>query len=74
MALGLTPTESRLAVMLAAGHSVREIAVLTGRTEGTVRWHLKRIFGKQSTSGQTDLVRRVLSLEGLPGSGHQDRR
>ena len=66
--LGLTPTESRLAVMVASGHSVRSIATLTGRTEGTVRWHLKQIFRKQRISRQSDLVRRVLSLDGFPGS------
>ena len=65
--LGLTPTESRLAVMVASGHNVRTIAALTGRTEGTVRWHLKQIFRKQRISRQADLVRRVLSLDGFPG-------
>ena len=65
-AMGLTPAESRLAVMLAAGHSLRDIASATGRTEGTVRWHLKQIFRKQGISRQTDLVRLVLSLDGLP--------
>ena len=66
--LNLTPAEGRLATMLAAGHTVRDIAVMTGRTEGTVRWHLKMIFRKQGISRQADLVRRVLSLEGLPRS------
>ena len=65
-ALNLTPAESRLAVMLAAGRSLREIASATGRSEGTVRWHLKQIYRKHGISRQTDLVRRVLALEGLP--------
>ena len=65
-ALNLTPAESRLATMVAAGRTVREVAEMTGRTEGTVRWHLKQIFRKQGISRQTDLVRRVLSLEGFP--------
>ena len=67
-ALNLTPAESRLAIMVAAGRTVREIAAISGRTEGTVRWHLKQIFRKQGISRQEDLVRRVLSLEGFPGS------
>ena len=67
-ALGLTPAEARLAVMLATGHSVPAIAAMTQRTEGTVRWHLKQIFRKQRISRQADLVRRVLSLDGFPGS------
>ena len=65
-ALNLTPAESHLAVMLAAGYSLSDIAAATLRTEGTVRWHLKQIFRKQGISRQTDLVRRVLALEGLP--------
>ena len=68
VALGLTPAEARLAVMLAAGHGVPAIAALTGSTEGTVRWHLKQIFRKQRISRQADLVRRVLSLDGFPVS------
>lgn len=67
-ALGLTPAESRLAVMVATGYSLRTIAALTRRTEGTVRWHLKQIFRKQGISRQSDLVRRVLTLDRFPGS------
>ena len=67
-ALGLTPAEARLAVMLATGHSVHAIAALTQRTEGTVRWHMKQIYRKQRISRQADLVRRVLSLDGFPVS------
>ena len=67
MALGLTAAESRLAAGLAAGHSVREIARMTGRQEATVRWHLKQIFRKMGISRQVDLVRRVLHLEVFPG-------
>lgn len=64
-ALGLTPAESQLAVALAAGDTLHDIARTTGRTEETVRWHLKQIFRKQGISRQVDLVRRVLSLEGF---------
>jgi len=64
-ALGLTAAEGRLAAMLAAGHSVRDIATTTGRTVATVRSHLKHIFGKQGISRQIELVRRVLALRDL---------
>ena len=67
-ALGLTPAESRLATMVTVGRTVRDIAAMTGRTEATVRRHLKEIFRKQGISRQADLVRMVLSLDGLPGS------
>ena len=66
-ALGLTPAESRLAVMVAGGQRARDIAACTGRSEGTVRWHMQNIFRKQGISREVDLVRRVLSLEGFPG-------
>ena len=64
-ALDLTASESRVATMMASGRSVRDIAAATGRTEGTIRWHLKSIYRKQGISRQTDLVQRVLSLEGM---------
>ena len=60
--LELTRAESRVAVWLAEGKSVREMAAATGNTEGAIYWHLKRIYRKQSLSGQADLVRLVLSL------------
>lgn len=71
VAMGLTPAQSRVAAMLADGRTLREIAAATGRTEGTVRWHLKQIFRRLGIRRQTELVRRVLSLDGLSAS---DRR
>ncbi len=66
--LGLTPAESRVAVLLAEGRTVRDIATATGRSEKTVRWHVQQIFEKRGISRQTDLVRQVLSLDGAPDS------
>ena len=60
--LGLTLTESQLAIWVAEGRSVREIAVATGRRPDSIRWHLKQIYHKQGLAGQTDLVRLLLSL------------
>ncbi|MDE0416452.1 MAG: helix-turn-helix transcriptional regulator [bacterium] len=68
-ALGLTPAESRVAVLLAEGRTVRNIATTTGRSERTVRWHVRQIFEKRGISRQTDLVREVLSLDGGPDPG-----
>ena len=62
----LTPTESRVAVMMAAGHTVRATAVLTARSENTIRWHVRQIFRKLGISRQSELVRRVLALASLP--------
>ena len=57
----LTPMESRVAVWLAEGKSVRDMAEATGRTQGSIYWHLKQIYQKQPVSRQADLVRLVLS-------------
>ena len=65
--LGLTPTESRVAVELATGQTVAGIAHELGCAESTVCTHLKRVYRKQGISKQTELVRRVLSLEALRG-------
>ena len=64
--LGLTPAESRVALDLAQGSTIREIAVATGRRPGTIRWHMKHIFGKLNLSRQVDLVQLVQSLADLP--------
>ena len=66
--LGLTRTEGRVAVALAAGRTIADIAAMRGCTESTVRMHLKRVYRKQGIHKQTELVRRVLSLDGLRGS------
>ena len=60
--LGLTPTESKVAVWLAEGKSVREMAEATGRTTGAIYWHLRQIYQKLLISRQADLVRLVLSV------------
>ena len=67
-ALGLTGMESQVAVLLAQGMSVREIAAATGRGESTIRSHVKHMFAKHRLSRQADLVRLVLSLAGAPES------
>ena len=60
--LGLTPLESQVAVWLAEGKSVRDMAEATGRTPGSIYWHLKQIYQKQPIARQADLVRLVLSI------------
>ena len=60
--LGLTATESQIAVRLAAGQTVREIAGATGRPASAVYWHLKQSYQKLGIARQADLVRVVLSV------------
>ena len=66
--LGLTPTECEVAVSLAEGRTVRDVAAAGGRRENAVRFHLKRIYRRLGIAGQADLVRLVLSLTELPGA------
>ena len=60
--LGLTPAESRIAVWLTEGRTVREIATATGRRESSIHWHLRQMYLKLDISRQADLVRLVLSV------------
>ena len=71
-ALGLTGMESQVAVMLAEGMSVGNIAAATDRKESTIRWHVRNMFTKLGLSRQADLVRLLLPLAGAPES--RDRR
>ena len=65
-ALGLSPTEAEIAVLLAEGRTTREIAVTTGRRYSTVRTHLKHIFAKLGISRQLEIVQLVVALSRLP--------
>ncbi len=58
----LTPTESRLAVMIASGCSPETAAERCSVSVGTVRWHLKRVFAKTCSAGQTELVAQLQAL------------
>ena len=62
-ALGLTPTEGRVAASLARGRTVQEIASAMDRREGTIRTHVKNIHRKLGLSRRADLVRMVLTAD-----------
>ena len=66
--LGLTPAESRVAVLLAKGKTVRDIAVASDRRESTIRTHVKQVHRKLGVSRRADLVRLVLSAGALTDS------
>ena len=66
--LGLTAAEAEIAVLLAEGCTVREIAATTGRGYSTVRTHLKHIFTKLGSSRQFEVAQTVLALSSLPKS------
>ena len=67
--LGLTPMESRVAVMLAEGLRVREIATAMKREESTIRYHVKQIYAKRGLKREAELVRLVQSLAGAAAPG-----
>ena len=64
--LGLTEMESRVAVMLAEGMSVGNIAAVTDRKENTIRWHVRNMLTKLGLSRQAELVQLLLPLAGAP--------
>ena len=65
-ALGLTPSEGRMAALLAEGLKVREIAAAAGWSETYVRWLIQQTYRKLGVSGQVELVRQVLAVDALP--------
>ena len=65
-ALGLRPSEARVAALLAEGRSVPQIAAATGRRPGYVRKVLKRVYRKLDVPGQAALVPRILAVDALP--------
>lgn len=64
--LGLTQAEGYVAAALAAGHSVRDIAVATRRTQATIRAHVRQLHHELGLPTQAVLVRLVLSTAGVP--------
>lgn len=65
--LGLTPSEAEIAALLAEGLTSRQAGAASGRGEGTVRWHLHRIFLKLGIERQAQLVQLVRALGWIPG-------
>ena len=64
--LGLTPSEGRMAALLAEGLKVRDIAAAEGWSEHYVRWLVKQVYRKLGVSGQVALARQVLAVDALP--------
>ncbi|MGN6667656.1 MAG: helix-turn-helix transcriptional regulator, partial [Trinickia sp.] len=64
----LTPKERVILELLARNFSNKEIAVAAAIGEGTVKWHLKNLFGKLDASSRKHAVRRALILGLLEGA------
>ena len=59
---GLTPAESRLASLLAIGHSIDDVAKRLCISRETARNHLKAVFSKTGTHRQAELVSLIFQL------------
>lgn len=57
---GLTQREGEIAIAIANGQSLREIAIASGRSERTVRNHLQGIFAKTQTNRQAELAKLIV--------------
>ena len=56
---GLTPAERRVAVLVAEGHTNREVAAALFLTERTVASHLSRVYAKLGVRSRTELARQL---------------
>src|ERR687895_196023 len=62
----LTPTEQRIAELVAEGRSNKEVAAATFVTAKTVETNLSRIYAKLGIHPRTELARRI--AEGVPAA------
>lgn len=62
---GLTTSEIRMAMGLAAGQTIKELSECHNVTPHTVRSHMRNIFRKTGIARQTDLVRLVYRIPAL---------
>ncbi|MDZ4354867.1 MAG: helix-turn-helix transcriptional regulator, partial [Variovorax sp.] len=60
--LGLSPTEARLALLIASGKTVKDFAAAQQCSEHTARSHLRNVMRKTDCHRQAELVLLVQSL------------
>ena len=63
----LSPAEAELTRRLVSGLSLKQAAAALGVRDNTARSHLKRVFVKTGARRQAELVRRVLTYDGVGG-------
>ena len=61
--LGLSPTEARLLLLLAAGKSVKDFALVEGCSWHTARAHMKNLMRKTGCHRQVELVQLLQALQ-----------
>ena len=57
----LTPSEAQVAISLANGHSIEEIASSSNHSAHTIRSQLKSVFRKTGVSRQSELIKLLLT-------------
>jgi DNA-binding CsgD family transcriptional regulator len=62
---GLTPTQARVAVLLADGLTAAEVAQQLGCALATVRTHIRQVLGKLGSRRLADAVRLLRQGEAL---------
>jgi DNA-binding CsgD family transcriptional regulator len=65
----LTPVEARVAIAVADGRRVAEIAATLRMTPSTVRWYIKQARAKLGVTTQAQMVRVVMSGPDLGPAG-----
>ena len=64
-ALKITRAESQVAVLLARGKSIDDVAAAMGRRPATVKWHIRNIYDKLGLKRRAELAGLVVSLAGV---------
>jgi DNA-binding CsgD family transcriptional regulator len=62
----LTPTEQRVAALVAEGRSNREVAEALFVTPRTVEWNLTKVYAKLGVRSRAQLVRQMAQLQQPP--------
>ena len=52
----LTPTEQRVALLVAAGRTNAEVAEELGLSQKTIEWHVSRAYRKLGARSREDLI------------------
>ncbi len=71
-AFGLTRAEARVALAVASGLGVPEVAIQLDLSPNTVKTHLRRVFAKTGTGRQAELVRLMTSMDLISGAVKAD--
>jgi DNA-binding CsgD family transcriptional regulator len=71
---GLTQAEARVAIAVASGLNIPEVARQMGLSPNTVKTHLRRVFDKTGTARQAELARLMALLGAVRGEDEQPKK